>query len=48
MRLKEVERFEGVGRGVMGLLRMWKCVEELAKKVNGVKWVGSRGVKADT
>ena len=23
----EVEGFEGVERGVMGLLRLWKCVE---------------------
>jgi hypothetical protein len=23
---REVERFEAVGRGVMGLLRLWKCV----------------------
>jgi hypothetical protein len=26
--MEEVERFEGVGRGVMGLLRLWKCVEK--------------------
>jgi hypothetical protein len=25
---REVEKFEGVGRGVMGLLRLWKCVEK--------------------
>jgi hypothetical protein len=24
----EVERIEGVGRGVMGLIRRWKCVEK--------------------
>jgi hypothetical protein len=24
----EVEGIEGVGRGVMGLLRLWKCVEK--------------------
>jgi hypothetical protein len=24
---REVKGFEGVGRGVMGLLRLWKCVE---------------------
>ena len=24
----EVESFEGVGRGVMGLIRLWKCVEK--------------------
>jgi hypothetical protein len=24
----EVEEFERVGRGVMGLLRLWKCVEK--------------------
>jgi hypothetical protein len=28
---KEVERFEGVGRGVMGFIRMWKYVEKLNK-----------------
>jgi hypothetical protein len=28
MGVAEVERFEGVGRGVMGLLRLWKCVGE--------------------
>ncbi len=27
MGVPEVEGFEGVGRGVMGLLRLWKCVE---------------------
>lgn len=27
MRAAKVERFEGVGRGVMGLLRLWKCVK---------------------
>jgi hypothetical protein len=28
MRVAEVEEFEGVGWGVMGLLRLWKCVEK--------------------
>jgi hypothetical protein len=28
MRLAEVESFEGVGRGVIGLVRLWKCVEK--------------------
>ncbi len=28
MRVAEVERIEGVGRGVMGLIRLWKCVEK--------------------
>jgi hypothetical protein len=28
MGVGEVEGFEGVGRGVMGLLRLWKCVEK--------------------
>jgi hypothetical protein len=28
MRLAEVARFEGVGRGVIGLIRLWKCVEK--------------------
>jgi hypothetical protein len=31
MRVAEVEGFEGVGRGVMGLLRLWKCVEKWGK-----------------
>jgi hypothetical protein len=28
MGVAEVERIEGVGRGVMGLLRLWKWVEK--------------------
>ena len=28
MGLAEVERFEGVGRGVIALLRLWKCMEK--------------------
>jgi hypothetical protein len=28
MGVTEVEEFEGVGWGVMGLLRLWKCVEK--------------------
>jgi|SRR5580658_6803234 hypothetical protein len=28
MRVVEVASFEGVGRGVMGLLRLWKIVEK--------------------
>lgn len=28
MRLEEVERVEGVGRGVIGLIWLWKCVEK--------------------
>jgi hypothetical protein len=28
MGVAEVEAFEGVGRGVTGLLRLWKCVEK--------------------
>jgi hypothetical protein len=28
MRRAEVERFEGVERGLMGLLGLWKCVEK--------------------
>jgi hypothetical protein len=28
MGVAEVEGFEGVGRGVMSLLRLWKCVEK--------------------
>ena len=30
---REVERFEGVGKGVMGLLRLWKCVEKWTKEI---------------
>jgi len=30
----KVERFEGVGRGVMGLLRLWKCVEKWGEAVS--------------
>ncbi len=28
MGVAEVERFEGVGRGVLGLPWLWKCVEK--------------------
>lgn len=28
MGVAEVARFEGVGRGVIGLIRLWKCVEK--------------------
>ena len=28
MRVAEVAGIEGVGRGVMRLLRLWKCVEK--------------------
>jgi hypothetical protein len=28
MKVKEVERIEGVRRGVIGLIRLWKCVEK--------------------
>jgi len=28
MGVAEVEGFEGVGRGVMGLLWLWECVEK--------------------
>jgi len=34
MGLVEVEGFEGVGRGVIGLVRLWKCVEKCKKKVS--------------
>jgi hypothetical protein len=30
----EVERFEGVERGLMGLLRLWKCVEKWGEAVS--------------
>lgn len=32
MRVTEVEAFEGVGRGVIGMLRLWKCVEKWERK----------------
>ena len=34
MGVGQVEGFERVGRGVMGLLRLWKCVEKWEKKVS--------------
>jgi hypothetical protein len=34
MGCEEVERFEGVERGVMGLLRLWKCVENWGEAVS--------------
>jgi hypothetical protein len=30
----EVERFEGVERGLLGLLRLWKCVEKWGDAVS--------------
>ena len=33
MRVVEVASFEGVGRGVMGLLRLWKFVEKVEEKI---------------
>ena len=45
MGLAEVEGFEGVARGVIGLLRLWKSVEKCEKKVNSEQWVVSRGLK---
>ncbi len=30
----EVARIEGVGRGVMGLLWLWKCVEKWEEEVS--------------
>ncbi len=40
MGVEEVEGFEGVGRGVMGLPWLWKCVEKLVK--DSEWWVVSR------
>ena len=34
MRVAEVEGFEGVRRGVMDLLRLWKCVEKWGEAVS--------------
>jgi hypothetical protein len=31
MGVAEVERFEGVGGALTGLLRLWKCVEKAQK-----------------
>jgi hypothetical protein len=42
MRVAEVERFEGVGRGVMGLLRLWKCVEKSEDPLERAKTKGAR------
>jgi hypothetical protein len=42
----EVERFEGVERGVMGLSRLWKCVEKRGVAVSSEWWVVSRKAKA--
>jgi hypothetical protein len=36
MRRTEVERFEGVGWGLMGSLRVWKCVEKWGRNARGV------------
>ena len=46
MGVAEVERFEGVERGVIGLIRLWKFVEKGEKEVGGEEWVVDRGVKA--
>jgi hypothetical protein len=32
MRVAEVERFEGVGCGVIGLIWLWKCVEKCGEE----------------
>jgi hypothetical protein len=34
MRVAEVERFEGVEWGLMGLLRLWKSVEKWGEAVS--------------
>ncbi len=34
MSVEEVEGFEGVGRGVMGLLPLWNCVEKREEEVS--------------
>jgi hypothetical protein len=33
MRMTEVGGFEGVGRRVMGLVRVWKCVEKWGEEM---------------
>ena len=42
MGLGQVEGRQGVGRGVVSLLRLWKCVEKGEKKVGSEWWVVSR------
>jgi hypothetical protein len=39
MGLAEVEGLEGVARGMIGLLRLWKSVEKCEKKVCSEQWV---------
>lgn len=42
MRRVEVEGIEGVGRGVTGLARLWKCVENggLGRPESGMRLSG--------
>ena len=40
MEVEEVEGIEGVRQGVMGLLRLWKCVEKSGKEMTGEWWGG--------
>ena len=42
MGLGQVEGIEGVGRGVVSLMRLWKCVEKCGeRKVGSESWVVS-------
>jgi len=42
MGVAEVQGFEGVGRRVIGLIRLWKCVEKWEEAVSSEYWVVSR------
>ena len=39
IRVAEVDGIAGVKRGVMGLLRLWKCVEKWGETVSSEWWV---------
>ena len=41
----ESGKFEGVGRGVMGRIRLWKCAEKCGKTVSSESWGASRKIK---
>jgi hypothetical protein len=44
----EVEGFDGVGRGLMGLVRLWKCVEKWGETVSSEAWAVSRRARDGT
>ena len=43
MGVAEVERFEELGRGLMGLIRLWKSVEKRERRV-GSEYLAVNGV----